>query len=94
MSGIIGKPDSQSFDVNVTTSPAAINSDSLQRASVTLLADTNNTDVIKIGNNSGQVFPLVPGAALVKQNIQLNLIWVVAVSGNQILHVDCGGSVV
>ena len=78
MSGIKGKPDSQSFDVTVTTTPAAISSDALQRASVTLLADPNNTDIIKVGNSGGQTFPLSAGSTLEKANTQLNLIWAVA----------------
>ncbi len=94
MSGVKGQPDSLSFDVTVTTIPAAISTDTLQRASVTLLADSNNTDVIKVGNSSAQKFPLIAGAAEEKLNTQLNLIWVVANSGSQVLHVDCGGSVV
>ena len=57
MSGVKGQPDSLYFDVTVTTTPAAISTDAVQRASVTLLADSNNTDVIKVGNSSAQKFP-------------------------------------
>jgi len=91
MSITVGNPTVLPFDVAVTNTAAAISTDSNQRDSVTLLADSNNTDFIKVGNSVLQTFPLVPGAAVEITKTKLNLIYAVSNSGSQTLHVICGG---
>lgn len=87
-----GVPAAKDFDVSVTITPGVISSDTTFRDEIILLADINNTDTIKLGQSGSVTFPLVPGASKTYTKSELALIWAVADSGTQILHVSCGGS--
>jgi hypothetical protein len=79
-------------DVSVGTTAVQIDTDTAYRDEVILLADKNNTADIKVGTSTSQLFPLSPGASVGIRKTSLNLIYAVAVSGTQILHVIAGGS--
>jgi hypothetical protein len=79
-------------DVSVGTTKVQIDADSKYRDEVTLLADSANTAAIKIGTSTSQLYPLAAGASVRIKKTSLNLIYAVAVSGTQLLHVLAGGS--
>jgi hypothetical protein len=79
-------------DVSVGTTAVQIDTDTAYRDEVILLADKNNTADIKVGTSTSQLFPLSPGASVGIRKTSLNLIYAVAVSGTQTLHVIAGGS--
>jgi hypothetical protein len=79
-------------DVSVGTTAVQIDTDTAYRDEVILLADKNNTADIKVGTSTSQSFPLSPGASVGVRKTSLNLIYAVAVSGTQTLHVIAGGS--
>jgi len=92
-----GKIQSQSAgifvkDVSVGTTAVPLDADTTYRHSITLLADENNTDVVKIGDSSNQLFPLKAGAAITIRKTSLNLIYAVAANGTQTIHLIAGGS--
>jgi hypothetical protein len=78
-------------DVSVGTTAVQLDTDSSYRDEVIILADTANTDVVKVGKSTSQLFPLAAGASVAIRKTALNLIFAVAVSGTQILHVIAGG---
>jgi hypothetical protein len=80
------------FDVTSTLTPAALSDDTVYRDAVTILAGAANSDIVKVGKTGSQTFPLLPGAGITLTKTQLSLIFHVAVSGSQVLHVICGGS--
>lgn len=85
------KADILPFDVTVTTAAAAINTDSAVRDEITLLADSENTAVIKIGKSGTVLFPLVAGASVTVKKTRCSLVFAQAVTGSQTLHVLTGG---
>jgi len=78
-------------DKIVGTSKVQIDTDTLIREDVTILADANNTDTVYIGNANVQKFPLEPGAGLTLRKVRLADIYAVSNSDNQIIHVIAGG---
>jgi hypothetical protein len=80
------------FDKSVLiTTPAAISADTAYRDEVTLLADVANTDAIKVGGVGAVLFPLVAGASITIKKTQFSLIYAVALTATQVLHVITGG---
>jgi hypothetical protein len=79
-------------DVSVGSTAVQIDADSTYRDEVIILADTANTDVVKLGTATSQLFPLSAGASVAIRKTALNLIYAVAASRTQILHVIAGGS--
>jgi len=79
-------------DVSVGTTAVQLDTDSAYRDEVIILADPANTDKVKIGTSTSQLFPLAAGASVAIRKTALNLIYAVAVSGTQVLHVIAGGS--
>lgn len=78
-------------DKTVGTEAVRIDTDTLVREDVTILADINNTDTVYIGNAEVQKFPLEPGAALTLRKVRLADIYAVSNTDNQIIHVISGG---
>jgi hypothetical protein len=78
-------------DVSVETTAVQLDTDSAYRDEIIILADPNNTDVVKVGTSTSQLFPLAAGASVAIRKTALNLIFAVAISGTQILHVIAGG---
>jgi len=79
-------------DLSVGTDAVQIDSDSVRRDEIIILADEENTDVVYVGNSENQIFPLSAGAAVGIRKTALNLIYVRAASGTQVVHVISGGS--
>ena len=78
-------------DVTVGTSAVQLDTDTQVREEITLLADTENTDTINIGNSTSQTFPLVAGASLTLRKCSLSKIYAISGSADQTLHVIGGG---
>ena len=78
-------------DVSVGTTAVQLDTDTQVRDKVTILADSDNSDTVKIGNSSSQLFPLVAGSSLTLGRCSLSSIYAIAVSGTQTLHVIGGG---
>jgi len=91
MSGL--QPKILAFDVTATTEAAALKSDDdTFREEVTIFADKNNTDGVKIGASDSQTFPLEAGYWVTVKKTALNLIYYKSDSGSQTLHVILGGN--
>ena len=78
-------------DVSVGTTSTQVDADTNVREEITLLADSDNTDTIYVGNSENQLFPLVAGASLTLRKCSLSKIYVKSGSGTQTLHVIAGG---
>jgi hypothetical protein len=91
--GITGafEPDLFVTDINVGTTPRQLSPDTMRRDEVMIMADSANTDKVLVGNASAQTYPLVAGSVVGIQKTALNLIYVRAASGTQVVHVICGG---
>ena len=91
--GITGafEPDLFVTDISVGTTPKQLSPDTTRRDEVLIMADADNTDKVLVGNASAQTYPLVAGSVLGIQKTALNLIYVRAASGTQVVHVICGG---
>jgi len=74
-------------DISVTTTATALFGSSTPNKSAILLADSQNTDVIYVGNSTNQLFPLSAGAYLKTEIDDLAKIYVKSASGTQTLHV-------
>lgn len=97
LESIDGKIQSQSpdifvKDISVGTDAVQVDSDSTYRDEVIILADSANTDVVYVGDSENQLFPLSAGAAVGIRKTALNLIYVRAASGTQLVHVIAGGA--
>jgi hypothetical protein len=78
-------------DVSVGTTAVQIDIDTTYRDEIILLADKANTADIKVGTSTSQLFPLSAGASVAIRKTALNLIYAIALSGTQVLHVIAGG---
>jgi len=78
-------------DLSVGTSPVQLDADSKYRDEIIVLADHANTDKVLVGTSSSQLFTLIAGAAVGVKRSALNLIYVKAASGTQVVHVIAGG---
>jgi len=97
LSALNNKIQSQSADlfvkdVSVGTTAVQADTDSTYRDAVTILADSGNTDTVYVGNASSQTFPLAAGAAITIRKTALNLIYLLAASGTQTVHIIAGGA--
>jgi hypothetical protein len=79
-------------DVSVGTTAVQLDTNSTYRDEIIILADSANTADVKIGTSTSQLFPLKAGASVGIRKTSLNLIYAVAVSGTQTIHVIAGGS--
>jgi len=79
-------------DLSVGTTAVQLDTDSTYREAITILADEGNSDIVKIGDSNNQLFPLKAGASITIRKTSLNLIYAIAVSGTQTLHIIAGGS--
>jgi hypothetical protein len=70
----------------------AISADTTARDKVTILADKDNTETVKVGGSGSVLFPLVAGASVTMSKTQLSLIYAQSVSTAQTLHVILGGN--
>jgi hypothetical protein len=78
--------------IAVTTTPAVVIQDPTYRDAVTILADSENTDTVLIGNTTLQTFPLLAGASVTVKHTSFSLIYAKSASGTQTLHLITGGS--
>lgn len=63
----------QNFTVAVTTTPAALSATENNVTSFIIQAPVTNTDFIKVGNSSSQVFQIAPGRDLEVNGDNLDL---------------------
>jgi len=80
-------------DATVTTTASQLDTDYVVRDAITLLADNGNSAVVKVGNSTTQLFPLITSAGVTLTKVKPADIYLIAVSGSQIIHAIAGGGV-
>lgn len=80
-------------DASVTSTPSQLDTDYIVRDAITLLADNGNSAVVKVGNSTNQLFPLIAGSGITLTKVKPADIYLVAVSGTQTIHALAGGGV-
>lgn len=81
----------QSFDVTVGTVETAISSDISLIYQLTILADEDNSAVVRVGSSTLRTFPLKAGASVTLALVKPVSVYAVSTIAPQLLHVIYGG---
>jgi len=77
--------------IRVPSDPIQVDSDTTMRYAVTIYARSDNTDVIYVGNQNSQVYPLDPGTSVTIMKCSLSKIYLKAAVSGDWASIAAGG---